>query len=172
MEVLCGRHNIVGRLDAVIRWNGLLWHLQHKTIPPNKVLPVYIEQQRTDWHEAVYQRMMEEAFPDDDIGGTVLNCIKKLSMKAATERPHAAFELFYLPRSEEEVDDAFLDLAAEIDSIEQEQYGLHIVKNRSFCGGAFGNSLCQYKEVCDGVISINDDTRFISTEARYPTEDV
>jgi hypothetical protein len=171
MEVKCGRHVIVGRLDSIVRWNGGLWHLQHKTVPTNKVLAIYAEQQRTDWHESAYQAMIEVEYPEQDVSGTLLNCIRKLSTKAAIEKPHTAFERFYLPRSKEEVDEAFTHMEQEIDDIEEERLSQRlIIKNRSFCAGAWGNSICAFKEVCDGVVSIDDTERFSNTEPRYSTE--
>lgn len=172
LEVPCGAHTIVGRLDSVVRWNGAVWHLQHKTVPTNKALPIYAEQQRTDWHECVYQRMSEGRY--ENVAGTLLNCIRKISLKTARERPISAFERFFLPRTEQQINEAFADIEQEINDIQAEQDGARrIIKNRAFCAGAYGNRLCAFKEVCDGNGDINDTDRFITTEPRYTTtEDV
>ncbi len=166
MEVPCGNHLLVGRLDGVVGWNGKIWHHQIKTVPSNKPCAIYAEQQRTDWHEGVYQRMAEARY--DDVAGTILTLVRKLTLTAATKAPHTAFQTFYLPRSKEEVDEMFADIEQEVNDIEAEMEGeRRIIKNRSFCAGQYGNSLCAYKEVCDGVISIDDPERFITVEPRY-----
>ena len=172
LSVSCGPHEIVGRLDAVVLWNGNTWHLQHKTVPTNKPLAIYAEQQRTDWHEAVYQRMLQQGY--SGVAGTLLNCIRKLSMKSAVSSPATAFQHFFLPRSDEEVDEVFKDLEQEINDIEAEQRGeRRIIKNRSHCAGQYGNSICAFKDVCDGIINIESD-RFETVEPRYTqaTQDV
>jgi len=169
MEVNCGRHTLVGRLDALAVWNGAVWHLQHKTVPTNKPLAIYSEQQRTDWHECVYQRMAESRY--ENVAGTLLNCIRKVSMKTAIEKPATAFQSFFLPRSEMEIDEAFADIEQEIEDIAAEQAGQkRFVKNRSFCAGAYGNKICAFKEVCDGAVEISDPDRFITLEPRYSQE--
>jgi hypothetical protein len=166
LEVPCGVHTVVGRLDALVRWNGSLWHLQHKTVPTNKALAVYAEQQRTDWHECVYQRMAEGRY--ENVAGTLLNCIRKVSLKTARERPLSAFESFFLPRSEDQINEAFADIEQEINDIQAEQDGTRrIIKNRSFCAGQYGNRICAFKEVCDGIVQIDDADRFINVEPRY-----
>jgi hypothetical protein len=169
MDTPCGSHSLVGRLDALVRWNGNVWHLQHKTVPTNKALPTYAEQQRTDWHECVYQRMAESRY--ENVAGTLLNCIRKVSMKTALASPMTAFQSFFLPRSEVEINEAFADIEQEIEDMAAEQAGTkRYIKNRSFCAGAYGNKICAFKEVCDGIISIDDSDRFVTLEPRYTAE--
>jgi len=166
LELPVGKHVVVGRLDTVIGWNTGTWHLQHKSVPTNKNLAVYSEQQRTDWHECVYQRMLEQRF--DNVAGTLLNCIRKVTMKTALVNPLTAFQSFFLARTDEEVDEALADLEQELNDIQAEQEGARrIIKNRSHCAGAYGNKLCAFKEVCDGSASIDDPERFVTLEPRY-----
>ena len=170
MEIPCGRHTIVGRLDAPIRWNGSLWHLQHKTLGATVPLGAFCEQQRTDWHESVYHRMLQRAYPDN-VEGTVLNIIRKLSAKRLAENPRDALvPPQYLPRTDELVSEALDDLSQLIDDIEAGRDGTRrIIKCRSACAGPYRNSLCAYKPVCDGDVEISSDM-FVDLEPRYATD--
>jgi hypothetical protein len=169
MEIPCGRHTIVGRLDAPIRWNNAIWHLQHKTLSPSIPIGSFCEQQRTDWHESVYHRMLQQAFPlPNHVEGTVLNIIRKLSTKRLAENPlDAIVPPQYLPRTDEIVQEALDDLSQLIDDIEAGRNGTRrIIKCRSSCSGPYRNSLCIYKPVCDGDVSIESDS-YVDLEPRY-----
>ena len=167
MEIPCGKHTIVGRLDAPIRWNGSLWHLQHKTLGATVPVGVFCEQQRTDWHECVYHRMLQRTYPDN-VEGTVLNIIRKLSTKRLAENPaDALVPPQYLPRTDELVSEALDDLSQLIDDIEAGRNGTRrIIKCRSACAGPYRNSLCIYKPVCDGDVDITSDA-YTDLEPRY-----
>jgi len=168
LEIPCGRHTIVGRLDAPIRWNDLLWHLQHKTLAAGVPVATFCEQQRTDWHEIAYHAMLREAMPTEIVGGTVLNIIRKLSSKRLTESPHdALIPPQYLPRTDALVSEALKDLSQLIDDIEAGSNGTRrIYKQRSACAGPYRNSLCPYKQVCDRELSIESE-HFVDLEPRY-----
>lgn len=167
MEIGCGKHTIVGRLDAPIRWNQAVWHLQHKTLAATVPVATFCEQQRTDWHEIVYHRMLQDAGLTP-VGGTVLNIIRKLSAKRLAENPQdALIPPQYLPRTDEIVQEALDDLSQLIDDIEAGRNGTRrIIKCRSSCGGPYRNSLCIYKPVCDGDVNIDSDS-YVDLERRY-----
>lgn len=167
LEIACGRHTIVGRLDAIVRWNGSCWHLQHKSLDASKPVAVYCEQQRTDWHESVYQRMAEEA-EFVPFAGTILNGVRKLT-RSTIERVGASTALFceHLPRTDDEVNSALADLAQVIDDMDGVVLGTRrAVHNRAMCAGPFRNSLCEYKAVCDGEVAI-DGPDYHNLEVRY-----
>lgn len=173
LDVECGEHTIVGRLDAIVLWGGLYWHLQHKTLAPTVPLPAYAELQRTDWHECVYQRMAERA-GYTPFGGTILNVIRKQSRKSLAEKgpANALVPPQYLPRDEQGVDEAMADLAQLIDDIAGGADGSRrVVKQRTACAGPFRNSLCIYKPVCDGTDTINSE-RYVDLEPRYSESNV
>ena len=167
LSVPCGPHTIVGRLDAVVEWNGSFWNLQHKTLGASVPVAVYCEQQRTDWHESVYHRMAERA-SFVPFAGTILNIVRKLSAKRIAEFPNdALIPPQYLPRSDADVDEAFQDLQQLIDDIAtQGDGGRRVVKCRSSCAGPFRNSLCVYKPVCDGDDVISSEN-YMDLEPRY-----
>jgi hypothetical protein len=159
-----GRHTIVGRLDSIVGWNDLRWHLQHKSAAGNKNVNNYSEQQRTDWHELVYQRMAEEA-GYGPMGGTILNVVRKLTEKSILKSPASAISTHYLARSKALIDTALDDLEYVIDQMEAGAKGdIPLVQNRTAC---FGFGMCPYKRVCDQTMEITDDDVFFTEKARY-----
>lgn len=173
-----GGHTLAGRLDVLVRWDGALWHLQYKTLGSSQPPHVFAEAQRTDWHESIYQRLVELHYPEEKIGGTILLIIRKLSKKALSEN-QSPFELHYLTRAAALVDKAWADVERRLDQITKELHWadtqpneylsgaeIPIEQTRSACAGRFGNSLCEYKPVCDGKISL-DHPSYIDIEPRY-----
>lgn len=173
MRLPAGPHTFVGRLDALVKWNESWWHVQHKTLAQGVPIEVFAEQQRTDWHECLYQRMAEHA-DYRPFAGTILNICRKLSKSVRrdgnmVERHPLEFlvEPMYLRRSDQIVDAAILDMMQIAGDIEDEIGSRRrISKNRSACAGAFRNSLCVYKGCCDGGITL-DDEQFVDLEVRY-----
>lgn len=169
LRIPVGRHTVVGRLDSVVGWNDGFWHLQHKSMHSSKPVATYSEQQRTDWHECVYQRMAEAAGYTPFMG-TILNMVRKLARSTLEKRPETSLALEYLAREPEMVDDALADLAEIIDHIEAMRNGdIRTWKNRSACAGMFGNRLCAYKVVCDGETDIGSPL-FVDLPVRYDTD--
>lgn len=156
---------LVGRPDAVVEYLGGFWHLQHKTIASSKPPATFTEIQRTDWHECVYQRMLEEA-GYRPFKGTILNMLRKLSVKTLLDNPHAGIVTTYAPRSENEVNQALFDITMRLGRIHTENKIEVREKTRQSCGGHFGNSLCPYKGVCDGWLEINSNA-FVDIKDRY-----
>jgi hypothetical protein len=145
-----------GRIDCLVEWNGLFWHLQHKTIAASKPLAVYTRAMQRDWHECAYQWILEPNYPN--YGGTLLNAVRKLSKKRMDEDPRSALHLEYIPRDRSLVDRCITDLL----KITPAMHRLTLLKepmpvqNRSVCGGVYGNSLCPYIDSCDGVATLSD----------------
>lgn len=164
---------LVGRLDCVVRAMGKLWHLQHKTCHASKPTAVYSESVRTDWHETAYQVMAEESY-GEKFAGTILNCVRKLSAKRIAEDPGAVFELYYLHRGSELLAQGWEDIINVVDrmawDITAYQTDIPVLKNRMSCAGVFGNSLCKYKDVCDGRRALNQ-MGFVQIERRYEATD-
>jgi hypothetical protein len=157
---------LVGTLDAIVEWNGSFWHLQHKTLAPGIPPGVYAEQQRTDWHECAYQAMAEQA-GYRPFAGTILNLLRKLSESAIRRNPEAALSLQYVNRTYEEVAGAMVDITTLAQRIHDERlWRERPMRNRAACAGPYRNSLCTYKDVCDGVTTI-DDPRYVALEPRY-----
>src|SRR6185369_11338997 len=105
-------------------------------------------------------------------GGTILNVCRKLSAKSIKEDPKAAVVVQYIPRSLSIVHKAMKDLETIGNQLAAERdFPYAVLQNRSMCAGRFGNSLCPYLDVCNGVANLSDDTRFKTTEDRYEKEE-
>lgn len=166
----CNGLPLVGRLDAIVEFQGRIWHRQYKTIAATKPLHVFVETQRVDWHECAYQRMLELAYPGREIGGTILYVTKKINKKTLESNPESAIvPPFYLTRSDEIVANALIDMekvAATIVSMED----VWILQNPLSCAGPFGNSLCPFFNVCFENGDVMDDDLFESREERYEVQ--
>jgi hypothetical protein len=95
LEAPLGPHTIFGRLDALVRWNGRLWHLQHKTLSPSVPIPTYQRLVARSWHEHAYQHLIgravhvmvsDLAYSEEPYGGTLLVICRKLSDKSISKR--------------------------------------------------------------------------------------
>jgi hypothetical protein len=186
MATQIGHHEVVGRLDAVVKWNGYFWHVQHKSLARNSNLANFSELIRYDWHEVVYQKMAEEA-GFQPFAGTILNVIKK-NVPAG----ESAFWMDYLNREPEVSASILKDIEFTLDNIERQYifekesqdrlvnigmlnlpyksaggYNDRIIGNRSACMGPFKNSPCSYLQVCNKVTDLDDDSLYIDLEARY-----
>jgi hypothetical protein len=163
---------IQGRLDGLVRWAGQYWHLQHKTLTPSTPVSVYHAYIQRDWHECWYEFACREAgyLP---YGGTILNLCRKLSAKTIKENPSIALSVQYIPRPFEVVKKAMLDLEllGQQLTVDKDFPGA-IIQNRAMCAGRFGNSLCPYLDVCNGIASLDDDSLFKTSEDRYARPDV
>jgi len=168
-SVPLGKHTLVGRPDAVVKWNGTYWHLQHKTVAASVPLGVYGELQRTDWHECAYQKMLEAA-GYSPVTGTILVCCRKFVKSRIQANPLAAIDIQYLARSTEVVEQAFLDMWEGACGIALEGVGGRIIRHPNACGGAYRNSLCPYRGVCFDGKSLAD-MGFINIPDRYSSSE-
>ena len=158
-----GEHEMVGTLDAIVKYNDMFWHLQHKTLAATIPVATFIEQQATDWHEQGYGLMaIHNGFTP--WGGSILNVLRKRKFQAGQSQ----FEtmLHFLPFNEKLANEALEDMYR---VLEEMKHGRPI-KNRAACGGPYRNSLCQYKGVCDHELEITDDKFFVTTEQRYASK--
>ncbi len=173
-----GGLELAGRVDGIVRWNGQLWPLQHKSMAQSKVVHVFAEKQRTDWHEIFYQHCIEQMFPGERVGGTMLHCVRKLSKKALGEGKNP-FSWHYLARTEAIQAEGMRDIQATLwaaHSLLHNVTSLHLpldtypyalaIKNREACGGFYGSSLCPFKGVCDGEEQM-DNGKFVQLKRRY-----
>ena len=155
---------IQGTLDGLVKWEGQYWHLQHKTLSPSTPLHTYAAYMQRDWHECWYEFACREA-GYAPFGGTILNVVRKLSAKTIAADPAQALSVQYIPRPYRIVEKAMEDLAS-IGGDLAYDIGTNI-QNRSMCAGRFGNSLCPYLDVCNGVAQIDDNELFTNIEDRY-----
>ena len=163
---------LVGTPDRVIRRasDATIWHVQYKTISDRTPIPVFVAMAERSLHELVYSYLIRTRFslPASQYGGTILNVVRKLSMKALRERPESAFVQEFIPIREEEVDGALRDIRVLAERMEAIRLGrAHPVQNRQLDGGRFGNVLTPYWDVRRGLADLSDDSRFMDLPDRY-----
>lgn len=154
---------VEGRLDALIKWNGLYWHVQHKTLSPSFSLPTYWTAMQRDWHECIYQWLATEK-GYTPFAGTILNVVRKLTPTAMAKKPSAALSLIYIPRSHTLVTSAVDDFVRVHAQIATDN---HFIENRSAC--RWNNSLCPFVPVCNGETLLSDDLLYKDADDTYAT---
>lgn len=161
-------HLVQGTLDAIVKWNGSFWHLQHKTVAASRSLAAYYAYMERDWHECVYQWLIEPHQEYQPYAGTILNTVRKLSAASIEANPSAALAIQYIPRPQSMVDKAILDFGQLTDQISMGgRTPQLVIQNRSACGGTYGNSVCPYIGVCNKEVSLYDDSLFEDAPDRY-----
>jgi hypothetical protein len=169
-----GKIPLKGRLDRIVKWNGKIYHRQYKTLAASKPISVFMELQRTDWHECGYHAMLETKYPLEEIGGTILYIARKMS-KTFFNKESPELALVYPPpimtRRSNVIDEAFNTMQrVGKNIINAVEHGLgEIDKHPHACGGPNQNSMCPYRNVCFGNLSIGSDA-FITVENRYPSQ--
>lgn len=160
MEAELGGHTLIGRLDSLIEWNGKLWHGQHKSTAATTNIPIFSKLISRSFHEHGYRKMVEDKY-HKPYGGTILFIAKKLSDKAISEGK-SPFMVEFLPITP---GSALLDdLATFIGLMESsahcasqwQELGWLPPQNPDACGGRFKNHLCEYIDVCEGKMKIEE----------------
>jgi len=174
LALYIGGHLVVGTPDAVVEYNGKLWHVQHKTLAQSKPVATFIKLVARSYHEALYHWMLRAKFPDREIGGTMLNIVRKMSRKRAQEDPTQGLWLEWLAIDNDKSARALKDLTYYLDLMADQREILDtkrhrdmpfVPQNRKMCAGTFGNSLCTYYHVCqDNGQILWDDRLFQETD--------
>jgi hypothetical protein len=166
-------HHIIGIPDTVIRINGLWWHLSHKTMSDRTPVQPFIEAMARNLNELLYAHMIctTQAIDPSLYGGTYLNIARKLSAKAARERPESAFVQALIPIDPSQVSYALSDVAtlvARMQSIINEE--IPPVDNRDSDLSRWGRGLSPYFRVKTNTEDLFDDSLFEPTVTRYDQE--
>jgi hypothetical protein len=134
---------LIGRPDAIVRWNGQIWHLQHKSVRASMPVALYLEQLRRSWHEAAYRQMISERYPNEPYGGSFLVLARKLK-----NPPFLVVTPVLV--TEKDAAGALTELrhyGVIMNHVSQTNMLAH-PPNRNSCYGAFGNSKCVYFDAC------------------------
>jgi len=167
---LGGGHRLIGRPDTIVRYQGKLWDLQHKTIGDRVPIGVYVTVMRRNLHGLAYSRLIQDSYPRDAYGGTYLNGLRKLSRTAFQKKPEAAFVQQLIPLMPKDEVDAIQDIRAivqQMQAIVDEK--VKPIQNRKSDSGIYGNTFSPYFFVKLGEQDIADDTIFKHAVNRYPT---
>jgi hypothetical protein len=170
----------VGRLDAIIEYNGKFWSLQWKTYAGDGLLEL-CEKVRLSFHEAAYQWLAEQN-GYKPWGGTILGACNKLPgyriiggkrQEIGDGERERALTFHYLFRSPAKQTEMQLQMRkwstrACIDMGHDRMTPQP--RNYDMCHGPFGRGRCPYYSVCHEGASLEDDT-FITLEDRYAVSD-
>lgn len=167
-----------GRPDAVVKWNGKLWHVQHKTASRSTNWGLYEQAIQRSFHEAAYLAMMADRFPEETVAGTLLLGLKKVAASTARSNPQAALHRAFIPARTESVVLAMKTMARKgafvlaEDHLHEEGVPLSLLENRDACLGPFKNMPCPFLGVCEGTQRLEDPAFFKSYDpyARYTAE--
>lgn len=160
-EITGNTHEIMGRLDALVRWNGQTWHMQYKTMAQSKDIHFFQRIVARSYHEHAYKHLaINNGYAD--YAGTILVCVRKLSRKAIKDGKPI---LSILPIAIPDRPGAILELAAAADAMQAlmhrstspmhtwEEYLPRVPQNPQACDGFFHGpaTRCPYLDVCDGL---------------------
>lgn len=161
---------LIGRLDAIVKFQGKYWHRQYKTLSATVPVDVFSELCRVDWHESAYETMLKEKYGEKNVGGTILYIARKINQKQIDANPKSALApAFYLQRQSHEVERAMYDMQGIAREIMTTMH--YPIRHTQECGGPYRNSLCPYFSVCHGVDVITNDSLFNLEEDRYAVQD-
>ena len=167
-----------GRPDTLVWWEGLLWHVQHKTTGPSVSWPTYERAVQRSFHENLYLEMLARNFGETTIGGTILLGVRRLAPSTVAKDPTSAFHRAYIPNNEADRARALesimriADRVHSTDVLAEAGIPLGLIENRAACFGAFANAPCPYVEACLGNVAIEDDVYFKDVDplASYAVE--
>lgn len=155
-----GNHIIVGRPDAVVAHNGLLWHRQLKTSAATVSVTNNLARYALDWHEAVYIMMLRQDF-NLPVVGTELTVARKVKLHNKS-KPEQVFYRDWILRGQTELDETLSDIQSLCDTIHHElsreakRPGGRLPRNPQAC--VDWNRTCDFLNVCRGTLAISDGT--------------
>lgn len=162
-----GTDVLLGRWDMIVRSKSLgsLLHVQHKTTG-SRDLTSYVRQYNLSWHERLYVPAAAVEFPGEQIGGTLLNILRKSSFKDGRVLPDQDFLRYYVPT----VDVARFqrDVQHRIGLVEEAKRSGVWEQQTKAC--VLYNRRCPYMDLCLG-LPIDITTEFDKRESDYVDEE-
>lgn len=99
--------HLVGRLDAIARFNDRIYSVQWKTVGKGVSIGPFLEKVRMSPHEISYRHMLRQDNRFKDCAGTLLGVFRTYLTKQQKEDNVPRFEIFELEATEEEDSQAF-----------------------------------------------------------------
>jgi hypothetical protein len=135
-------HVLIGTLDALVRWGGALWHLQHKSLTPGVPISVFAQLQARSLHEHGYKYLVGPEYR-----GTILVICRKL-----TKGDPLCVE-YIKPKGDHAR--MLATISATATRMERVIRGeAQAIENPNACAGPYRNHLCEYIGVCNGDVDI------------------
>ncbi len=165
-----GHLEMVGTPDRVIRYEGKIWHQQHRTLAQGVPREAYNESMTRDMHETLYARMIQEKYPDEAYGGTFMDVLVKTSFVRFDANPAAFMYQDPVPINQQEIEWGVDNITRWCTQMRMMLAGeLPIPDNPKLDLGPFRNSKSLYFDVLKGDMDhLADDRFFKDMEDRYP----
>jgi hypothetical protein len=163
-----------GRLDAIVEMNDMIWSVQYKTVSANRQVADLIEEVRIGWHECNYEALLRDVYkPAKPIGGTIGCFYRKLPTHRRVngklvevpleDRKRASWAIYPLPRERDILERRIDDTNVLITAMDNQE---RVIMNTDACFGVYGNSKCEYYDVCHNKMDIYSPP-YIQLESRY-----
>jgi len=144
-----GSFVLYGTPDLVVRWSGKTWHVQHKTLSASRPLWSYVKEIKSSLHEGLYGEMIDRTY--GNYAGTMLNVVRKISLKQATLDPSTGMHMEFMKISKSLRTEVLADLTMRKRDLENAYRDKdRPYKRRKHCLGTHGNQACYLYEACHG----------------------
>lgn len=142
---------LIGRIDALVEWNGSTWALQHKTKAVARPLALFQRLQARSYHEHAYRHLLEAQDRPPYAGCLLVTC-NKLSDANSINRSPLSIEFLALGGDHQRAMSDIEGIARNMQSWLPDPaiFRGFPPQNPQACDGYFHNSPCEYLEVCDG----------------------
>lgn len=165
------QHTLMGIPDRVIEMSdGKVWHVQYKTLSDRVPPHVYVAATERSLHELAYAYLITQRLniPFSRYGGTILNVVRKISMKAIKMDTRKAFIQEMVPIQEDQVHAALSDIVRVADRMERIVLGVAVpIQSRTADTNRYGNGLSGYYDARRGLTDLDDDRFFAPAASRY-----
>jgi len=153
LEMELGGHTLFGQIDAIVRWNGRTWNLQHKTLAETTPLMPYTRALARSWHELGYG-LLAKANGFEDYAGSIIVVLRKMAKVRKKQWGNKMLSVEPIILSPAESFQHELEERVGMMGHYAFDYAARIAmpQNRSNC--LTYNQLCPYIDVCDGEKSI------------------
>lgn len=128
--------------DAVVVWDGALWHCSHKSLSGYSPVDVFCAGLARELHECLYPLLVRASWPGLPYGGTLANIVRKLAERRTNEDAAQALHIEFIPVDEADIERARRDAIELCEVLDSKR------RARKSCTGKFGNSLCAYYGPC------------------------
>lgn len=165
-----GSLTLDGTPDRIVRHQGQIWHMQHRTLAEGVNRENYNTALVRDMHETLYGHMIMESYPDEKYGGTCMDVLRKTSLIRFRAQPSAFMYQDFVPISKFEIETGVQNIIAWASLMRMTLSGeIRMPNNPKIDLGIYRNSYDPYLDVFldGGMDRLNDDHFFRDVKRRY-----
>jgi hypothetical protein len=164
---------IHGIIDFIPRIGSKLWSGQHRTLNSNQNIDDYVRSRARNPYELIYNWVLRKHYPNEEIGGTFLNLLRKTSIVRSMDYPQQYLHQQPVPIN---IETAFGYLASlSVDLIEMCKIAEGVSAPRDFPENdidPYTRKLSPYFDVMMGKAHLDDDSLFENYVPHYvPAEE-